>query len=756
MVCVYNLMQTSHHYIARPRSRSPSPVSFQRDSDAGQKRRTRSGHSGSVGASDGLLHVQGPTLLVGDEGEENYGSRDGARINELLHHSQPVDALVTVRGDSPDIPAVSVKELLDRSSNPKRRHSSGEMDELAGAVRNYGSINPGERGQTDGSSNTDRSDAEHNGHVPTRSASESGRPRRLSRQKSYYTPAMVDELRKRNRLYFLDPITKLKHFHGFPWKLTLQIIKVLMLTTQVVIFGAQRETMVEYFEGSDLSFKHLLLNGWDPSYETMPYPPATGQYAIYTLGDLLDHMNNVSERYYTMPNSSLASMHLYQDNVTGEVKPIELCFRANKYVEFDNGTYIVSADVLHNCTFIRPYGPIENRTYDIQKYLKEHNFSLPYDRVLEISLGFKIRTFHLNLLETHYGPTCYNVEVEILYENKARSGQLLVDLQTTRTEVTCFGKIMSPEAEDEMESLKMKYIAFDAAVIATCCLSTILCSRSLKRSNKLRMDTAKYFRLQRGRPLSFSNHLEFINMWYIIIIINDIFTCIGSALKMQLESRSFSISSENYEICSMVIGLGIFLSYVGILRYLGFFKSYNVLMLTLKTSFPHVLRFLVCAVCLYMGFLFCGWVVFSPFHIKFRKLSTASECLFSLVNGDDMFVTFSALTNNSNSIFYFHRAYLYIFISLFIYVVLSVFIAVIMDNYENLKHYYEKGFPETEIQKFMKENGEMPVSELFNHVRRDGTWQSWFFCFFPCLACLRSEPSMRKMSQDRRELLATI
>ena len=50
-----------------------------------------------------------------------------------------------------------------------------------------------------------------------------------------------------------------------------------------------------------------------------------------------------------------------------------------------------------------------------------------------------------------------------------------------------------------------------------------------------------------------------------------------------------------------------------------------------------------------------------------------------------MFVTFSALTSQSNYIWYFHRAYLYIFISLFIYVVLSVFIAVIMDNYENLK-----------------------------------------------------------------------
>ena len=42
----------------------------------------------------------------------------------------------------------------------------------------------------------------------------------------------------------------------------------------------------------------------------------------------------------------------------------------------------------------------------------------------------------------------------------------------------------------------------------------------------------------------------------------------------------------------------------------------QVLILTLKTSAPHCLRFLVCAVCLYTGFLFCGWIMFSPYNLK--------------------------------------------------------------------------------------------------------------------------------------------
>jgi hypothetical protein len=55
------------------------------------------------------------------------------------------------------------------------------------------------------------------------------------------------------------------------------------------------------------------------------------------------------------------------------------------------------------------------------------------------------------------------------------------------------------------------------------------------------------------------------------------------------------------------------------------------------------------------------------------------------VNGDDMFVTFSATLTQNNMVWYFSRIYLYIFVSLFIYCVLSLFIAVIMDVYETLK-----------------------------------------------------------------------
>ncbi|XP_055884751.1 mucolipin-3-like isoform X4 [Biomphalaria glabrata] len=692
---------------ARARSRSPSPCL-------------------SHGKEEQVTDEESGNSLQPESAAQRSRSRRRART---LSRSRAADIMIKLTDE--EDPNASTR-LLSRSL--------GEMDNMAGQNRNYGSF-------SSESGNINNDEATGDGNNPIIPQSQDSKPAKLARQKSYYTPSMVDDLRKRNKLYFLDPITKLRNFHGFPWKLTLQIIKLVLITAQVIIFGGQRENIVEYFERSELTYRHLLLKEWGPAYETLPYPPASGEYAVYSMSELFSHMNYVMEQYYKLPEKSLATVTLNRDKQTHRPYPIELCFRANSFVEYDNGSYIVSADVMHNCTYVAPTGKPGNETYDIRGDLKRQNFTVPFNRTLSLSLKFYIRTFHLNLLETHYGPTCYNMSIQILYTNSERSGQIVIDMNTSPQEIECEGKIMSPEAQYETDNMKVKVIAFDGVVIVICCLSSILCSRSLKRANNLRKDTATFFKLHKGKLFSFSNHMEYINMWYILIICNDVLTVIGSSFKIQLETRVFSVTSENYEVCSVLLGGGVFLTFVGILRYLGFFKSYNVLILTLKTSFPHVLRFLVCAICLYTGFLFCGWVVFSPYHIKFRKLSTASECLFALVNGDDMFVTFSALSNNSDTIWYFHRVYLYVFIALFIYVVISVFIAVIMENYENLKHYYEAGFPDTEVQAFIKEDGEMSMKEVFRHVQRGGRWHNWFFCIFPCFGCLR-----RGLASDKESL----
>jgi len=65
-----------------------------------------------------------------------------------------------------------------------------------------------------------------------------------------------------------------------------------------------------------------------------------------------------------------------------------------------------------------------------------------------------------------------------------------------------------------------------------------------------------------------------------------------------------------------------------------------------------------------------------------------------------MFETFALLRSDNGPIWWSSRIYLYVFVSLFIYVVLSLFIALIMDAYEMIKQYSEKGFPKSRLQSF--------------------------------------------------------
>lgn len=184
-----------------------------------------------------------------------------------------------------------------------------------------------------------------------------------------------------------------------------------------------------------------------------------------------------------------------------------------------------------------------------------------------------------------------------------------------------------------------------------------------------------------------------------MILFNDVLLILGSALKEQIERKYLVVDS--WDTCSLFLGVGNLLVWFGVLRYLGFFKTYNVVILTLKKAAPKILRFLLAALLIYAGFAFCGWLILGPYHMKFRSLATTSECLFSLINGDDMFATFATLSCKSTWLWWFCQIYLYSFISLYIYVVLSLFISVIMDAYDTIKRYYRDGFPVSDLKEFI-------------------------------------------------------
>jgi len=87
-----------------------------------------------------------------------------------------------------------------------------------------------------------------------------------------------------------------------------------------------------------------------------------------------------------------------------------------------------------------------------------------------------------------------------------------------------------------------------------------------------------------------------------------------------------------WDVCSVLLGTGNLFVWFGVLRYLGFFRTYNMLIVTLKKAFPSVLRFLLCAMLIYAGFTFCGWLIFGPYHFKVRLLTLLLKQTCNTIN----------------------------------------------------------------------------------------------------------------------------
>lgn len=70
---------------------------------------------------------------------------------------------------------------------------------------------------------------------------------------------------------------------------------------------------------------------------------------------------------------------------------------------------------------------------------------------------------------------------------------------------------------------------------------------------------------------------------------------------------------------------------------------------------------------------------------QFRTFNLVADCLFSLINGDEVYSSFKKLRDKTYVVWLFSRIYIYSFISLFTFMVLSLFIAIITDTYETIR-----------------------------------------------------------------------
>ncbi|XP_045675958.1 mucolipin-1 isoform X5 [Phyllostomus hastatus] len=544
-----------------------------------------------------------------------------------------------------------------------------------------------------------------------------------------------EDLRRRLKYFFMSPCDKFRAKGRKPFKLMLQVVKILVVTVQLILFGLSNQVAVTFREENTIAFRHLFLLGYsDGADDTFAaYTREQLYQAIFyavdqvcaagpggqALGEEERAEPTDSPRfsaypqYLMLPNVSLG----HYAYVRGGGGPwangsaLALCQRYyhRGHVDPANDSFDIDPMVVTDCIRVdppeRPLVPPSEDLSLLDSSTSYKNLTLKFHKLINVTIYFQLKTINLQSLINNEIPDCYTFSILITFDNRAYSGRIPISLETQTHIQECKHPSVFGHGDNSFRLL------FDVIVILTCSFSFLLCARSLLRGFLLQNEFVRFMWQQRGRAVSLWERLEFVNGWYILLVTSDVLTISGTIMKIGIEAKNLA----SYDVCSILLGTSTLLVWVGVIRYLTFFHKYNILIATLRVALPSVMRFCCCVAVIYLGYCFCGWIVLGPYHVKFRSLSMVSECLFSLINGDDMFVTFAAMQaqqGHSSLVWLFSQLYLYSFISLFIYMVLSLFIALITGAYDTIKH-PGAGTEESELQAYIAQCQDSPTSGKF-------------------------------------------
>eukprot|EP00063_Salmo_salar_P074127 XP_014048962.1 PREDICTED: mucolipin-1-like isoform X2 [Salmo salar] len=430
-----------------------------------------------------------------------------------------------------------------------------------------------------------------------------------------------EALRRKLKYFFMSPCDKYHAKGRKPFKLVLQLLKILIVTVQLVLFGLSNQMVVTFKEENTASFKHLFLKDYRDG----------SSMAIHTQSELYSHIYYAVDQYLALPQTLVGRYaYVWGEGVNGSA--LSLCQRYYKRGIIDpiNDTFDIDPEVITDCIGVDPLPDLPPPDYSDYK-----NFTLQFHKLINVTIQFQLKAINIQTIINNEIPDCYTFAI-------------------------------------------MEYVQF--------------------------------FRHRLNHSVCWADRMEFINGWFILLIISDLLTITGSFIKIGIESKNMSL----YDVCGILLGTSTLLVWVGVLRYLSFFQKYNILIVTLRAAFPNVIRFCLCIAAIYLGYCFCGWIVLGPYHTKFRSLSMVSECLFSLINGDDMFVTFAEMQKSGTLVWVFSQVYLYTFISLFIYMVLSLFIALITGAYDAIMAQTQEPMHITDLHAFIAECTDTPCSGNFS------------------------------------------
>ncbi|XP_027527516.1 mucolipin-1-like, partial [Neopelma chrysocephalum] len=334
---------------------------------------------------------------------------------------------------------------------------------------------------------------------------------------------------------------------------------------QLILFGLSNQMVVAFKEENTVAFKHLFLKDYVDG--------ADDSYAVYTQRGLYERVFYALDKYLSLPREALGR-YAYVRGGAGNGSALLLCQRYFRKGRIDpaNDTFNIDPHIVTDCLGVDPEDPQPPALDGSYR-----NFTLKFHKLINVTIRFQLKAINVQPVLNNDIPDCYTFTVTITFDNRAHSGRVRIRLENHADIRECRDPAVYGRGDNSFR------LFFDIVVILVCSLSFILCARSIIRGLLLQLEFSRFFHRRHGRSVSVSDRMEFLNGWYILLVVSDVLTVLGTLMKIGIEAKNFS----GYDVCSILLGTSTLLVWVGVIRYLTFFQKYNVPILPPRSSLSY-------------------------------------------------------------------------------------------------------------------------------------------------------------------------
>lgn len=184
--------------------------------------------------------------------------------------------------------------------------------------------------------------------------------------------------------------------------------------------------------------------------------------------------------------------------------------------------------------------------------------------------------------------------------------------------------------------------------------------------------------------LTFYDKVKLFSIWSIFTLLSNVMQLFGSLQNIINAYNIFDSSDPNVQPgngVEVLVGVGCMAAWIGLIKYMETSKHYSILARTLNLGMPNVLKTMISALPVLMGYTFLGLALFWKSN-RFSSATGSLTTLYALMFGDMVYDTFHDLgqTNYLSS-----QLFLYSFVFFSVCVINSLFISVIVDAFETAK-----------------------------------------------------------------------